>query len=368
MARLSARQRFLDYVRGVPGAAPVVSPFLPHAPLVERSLRLLGLPTRGDAVEQEIALARALGYEPMFMTDCPGLIFPWQDDPTSSSEEWVVSRLDTAVGPWERCVSRRAGLFGDDAGFPVRTEADHEKLVAACARVADRDAQIRQYFRGFRQRVGDGGVIVIGHPHVTWLGYQISQPNMIFHAADFPQAYARSMEAVFQAALVVFGIAMEEGIDFMSESGYGLEMISPEQFAAQDLPYTRRLADWTHARGGLFWYHNCGRTRTLFRSRAFDQLGADVLETVAPPPEGDNDLAESRRWLDPAVCSKGNLSLMLLRDGSAAQVEEATRRMVRATRGSRHVHSTADAVFAQTPPENFVAFVRTARQEAERCG
>ena len=97
-----------------------------------------------------------------------------------------------------------------------------------------------------------------------------------------------------------------------------------------------------------------------------DRLGADVIETVAPPPEGDNDLAGSRRWLDPAVCSKGNLSLLLLRDGSVTDVERATREMVRAVQGYAHIHSTADAVFAETPVENWLAFLRTAREEAER--
>jgi hypothetical protein len=203
---------------------------------------------------------------------------------------------------------------------------------------------------------------------VTWLGYQIGQRQMIFHAVDYPEAFARSMESIYRAALFVFQIAMEEGIDFMSESGYGLEMISPGQFADQDLPYTRRLADWTHARGGLFWYHNCGRTRQLIRSGHFNRLGADVVETVAPPPEGDNDLSDSRRYLDPAICTKGNLSLILLRDGTADQVEHATRQMVRAVREHRHIHSTADAVFAETPPENFATFLRAAREEADKSG
>jgi hypothetical protein len=150
----------------------------------------------------------------------------------------------------------------------------------------------------------------------------------------------------------------------MSESGYGLEMISPAQFEAEDLPYTRALSDWVHARGGLMWYHNCGKTRELFRRGWFDELGADVIETVAPLPEGDNDLAESRRWLSPDVCSKGNLSLQLLRDGTVDEVVAATRAMVRAVRGYAHIHSTADAVYAETPVENYVAFLRVAREEA----
>ncbi len=361
---ITPRQRFLNCVRQVPGSRAVVSPFLPHRPLVENTLRCVGLPVSGDPIVDEIRLAAALDYEPMFMTGCSDLIFPWQEDPGSSDGEWIVSTLATPAGEWTRRVSRRAGLFGDDSGFPVRSREDHAKLVAVCAQIERREPAIRAYFRAFRRRVGEAGVIVVGHPHVTWLGCQISQPNMIYHAADYPETFARSMEAIYQAALVVFRIAMEEAIDFMSESSYGLEMISPEQFVAQDLHYTRRLADWTHARGGLFWYHNCGRTWPLIRSGHFDRLGADLIETIAPSPEGDNDLAESRLRLDRRICSKGNLSLILLRDRSVEEVVQATRQMVQATQGYAHIHSTADAVFAETPPENFVAFVRAARETA----
>jgi len=63
------RQRFLDYVRRVHGAAPIVSPFLPKPELLEKTLRALHLPVSQDPVADEIRVARALDYEPMFMID-----------------------------------------------------------------------------------------------------------------------------------------------------------------------------------------------------------------------------------------------------------------------------------------------------------
>lgn len=357
----SARQRFFDYVRRVPEARPVVSPFLPNPELIVRTLGYLGLPAGGDYIENEIRLSRELDYEPMFMTDCCGLMFPWKEDKDRSDDDWNVSVIQTPLGEWIRRIPRRGGLWGDESGFPVRTETDHEKIAAVCEQINERESEIRSYYREFRRRVGEGGVIVIGHPHVPWLAGQISQRNMIFHAKDYPEVFRRSMDAICEAATFVFGIAIEEGIDFMSEASYGLEMISPEQFEAQDLHYTRILADWTHQRDGLFWYHNCGKTRDLIRSGQFDRLEADVIETIAPPPEGDNDLAESRRYLGASICSKGNLSLGLLRDGDVHEVTQATINMVRAVEGYQHIHSTADSVFAETPVENFVAFLQTAR-------
>ncbi len=325
---ISPRNRFLDKVRHIPGAAPVVSPFLPKPDLLEKTLRCLHLPTGQDAVENEIRLARALHYEPMFMTDLAALIFP--------------------------------------PAAPAQTEDDIRRLIAICQSVGDRAPEIHRYYREWRERVGDEGVIVIGHPLVTWLSSQVSQQDMVYIESDYPEAYRACTAAILQAALQVFEIAMQEGIDFMSEGGYGLEMVSPAWYEKYDLRYIPQLAAWTHAHGGLFWYHNCGRTRELIRRGHFNALGADVIETISPPPEGNNDLSAARALLDPAICTKGNLSLILLRDGSVEDVEKATRRMVQAVQGYAHIHSTADAVFAETPAENFVAFLRAARDEAER--
>ena len=359
---LSPRQRFLNYVRAPQGARPVVSPFLPYADVIERSLQALKLPVTDDPIQNEIHLAEALDYEPMFMTDCPGLIFPWQEDPARSDAEYRTMAIQTPLGEWTRRVSRSLGEWGDDAGFPIKTEADHAYVVAICEQINERTDTIRQYYREWRQRVGEGGVIVIGHPHPSWLGFQISQQNIIMHWLDYEDTFRRSMEAIYQASLVVFQIALEEGIDFMSDSSYGLEMTSINLFKQMDLPMLQAYANWTHERGGLMWYHNCGLTSRLIREGFFNQIGADVIETIAPPPASDNDLGESRRRLDRRICSKGNLDLGLLRDGTPEQVSAATRKMVEAVRGYPHIFSTADAVLPNTPAENYIAFVRTVRE------
>jgi uroporphyrinogen-III decarboxylase len=230
-------------------------------------------------------------------------------------------------------------------------------LVAVCEEIGDREGQVRGYFRAWRKQIGEDGVIVMGHPHCSWLGSQISPSAIFYQWNDFPDVYIRSMDAVFAASLFIMSIAMEEGIDFMSDSSYGLDMTSPELFQTMDLPYIQRFSAWTHERGGLFWYHNCGFTRRLIMDGAFNAMGADVIETIAPPPEGDNSLGESRKFVDPGISTKGNFSLGLLRDGTPADIGREATVMVEAVRGFPHIFSTADAVLPGTPGANFVALV-----------
>lgn len=361
---LPARQRFLSYLRDPRSSRPVVSPFLPHADVIRGTLAFLGLPVTADAVRDEITLARELEYEPMFMTECSGLIFNWQVDRSRSNDATAVKVIKTRNGEWLRRTAWEDVPWSDEAGCPVQTPHDHEMLVSVCEEVGGREDEIRTYFRAWRRAVGDDGIIVIGHPHPSWLGYQINPSNIFFHWSDCRDLFCRSMDAIYEASLFVMSVAMEEGIDFMSDSSYGLEMTSPSLFMAMDFPYIQKFARWTHDRGGLFWYHNCGFTRRLILDGTFNTLGADLIETIAPPPEGDNRLEESRRHIDPHVCTKGNLNLRLLRDGSPEEIRAEARRMVGAVRGYPHVFSTADAVLPGTPPENFVAFIQEVRLRA----
>ena len=355
------RQKFLSYVRDPKGSAPVISPFLPLRDVIVATLSSLGLPSVNDPIRDEVQVARALGYEPMFMTDCSGLIFPWTIDEARSSRDEVVRVIRTRKGEWTRRTPREEAAWSDATGCAVQSREDHEMLVSVCEEIGEREQQIREYFRAWRTNVGEDGVIVIGHPHCSWLGSQISPSAIFYQWNDFPDVYTRSMDAILEASLFVMSIAMEEQIDFMSDSSYGLEMTSPELFQIMDLPYIQRFSAWTHERGGLFWYHNCGFTRQLIVDGVFNTLGADVIETIAPPPEGDNLLEESRRYLDPGICTKGNFSLGLLRDGTPAEICREAEAMVRAVQGFPHIFSTADAVLTGTPAENFVALVRSLR-------
>ncbi|MCI0495717.1 hypothetical protein L0Z72_12000 [candidate division KSB1 bacterium] len=361
----SPRQRFLSFVRDHNNQRPVVSPFLPNPGVIRQTLQHLNLPVTADDIQNEILLSKHLDYEPMFMAELTGLIFNWQVDESRSDDQFETSVILTPKGEWVRTFPRKEIQWNDDVLCPVQTEKDHEFFVAVCEQVGDQAEKIRQFYRDFRQRVGEDGVIVLGHPHPSWLGYQISPSMIFYHWNDCRETYIRSMDTLFEASLFVMNIALEEGIDFMSDSSYGLEMTSPRLFFEMDLPYIQKFAQWTHERNGLFWYHNCGYTRKLILDGTFNTLGANVIETIAPPPEGDNDLAESRKYIDPKICTKGNFNLTSLREGTPDQIAEETRQMVDSVRGWTHIISTADAVLPGTPPENFIAYVRTAREASE---
>jgi uroporphyrinogen-III decarboxylase len=359
----TSRKIFTDYVRGESDRPFIVSPFLPHYPVLESVMKELKIDATGDFVADEIAISKELNYQPMFMTDLTGLIFKWEVDEAESTPGVTVSKIHTKKGDWVRKDIKSDIKWSNEEGCPVKSEEDHHMIVAVCDEISGKENEIREYFRNWRKRVGDDGVIVIGHPHPSWLAYQINPQDIFVHWMDYEDAFRESMDAILKASLFVMDIAVKEGIDFMSDSSYGLEMTSPQLFEEMDAPYIKAFADWTHEHNSLFWYHNCGITRKFIMNGDFNRLGCDVYETVSPPPAGDNDLAESRKYLDKSICSKGNLDLVLLRDGKAEDVIQATRNIVHAVKGYKHIVSTADAVLTGTPPENFIGHIRAANEE-----
>ena len=96
--KATPRNRFCNYVRTRGAGERVISPFLPHPSVIRNTLNVLGLPATDAAVRDEITLASALGYEPMFMTECAGLIFPWEIDESGSTAEVALRVLPTRKG------------------------------------------------------------------------------------------------------------------------------------------------------------------------------------------------------------------------------------------------------------------------------
>jgi len=170
-------------------------------------------------------------------------------------------------------------------------------LIELCEHVSEKKREIHAFYREWREKVGDEGAIVIGHPLIPWLTGQVSQQDMVYVAADFPETYHACMEAILKAALMVFEMAMQEGVDFMSEGGYGLEMVSPRWYETYDLQYIQRLSGWTHEHRGLFWQHNCGRTRELIKRGFLTALEQMSLKRYHP------HLKATTIWLKPGDCS-----------------------------------------------------------------
>ena len=92
----------------------------------------------------------------------------------------------------------------------------------------------------------------------------------------------------------------------------------------------------------------------------YNKMGVDLFETLSPPPVGNvEDLARARRILDTQICTRGNVGLDVLLNGTTDEVEKATMSVLEATKSYKHMVAASDYLFYDIPLENIITMVKT---------
>jgi uroporphyrinogen-III decarboxylase len=92
----------------------------------------------------------------------------------------------------------------------------------------------------------------------------------------------------------------------------------------------------------------------------YNEMGIDLFETLSPPPVGNvPDLSKARDILDDNMCTRGNIGLDLMLNGTVEEVEKATVEVLEATKGTKHMVAASDYLFYDIPLENARAIVDT---------
>lgn len=141
-------------------------------------------------------------------------------------------------------------------------------------------------------------------------------------------------------------------------------LIGESYFDEFILPYEKRVADVVKANGKAVLYHNCGVAKGLYN--CYKKLDMTVFETLSPPPQGDNDLAEAKKLLGGQMVLSGNLDqVRFLKTASPREVAQKTEEIMSAGKpGGRYIFATSDYLETGTPIENVKSMIETAK----RCG
>ena len=140
-------------------------------------------------------------------------------------------------------------------------------------------------------------------------------------------------------------------------------MVGAEFFDKYILPYEKELAKAIQDAGKFTLYHNCGKARVLQES--YVKMGLDMWETVATPPQGDNDLKEAKELIGDSITLSGNLDQVnFLKKAALEEIEkEVTRIMHIGKQGGRYIFAASDFLEKGTPLENVKKVIEVAIRE-----
>lgn len=155
----------------------------------------------------------------------------------------------------------------------------------------------------------------------------------------------------------------EDRPDFLCVGGSGtLIFQSLDFFREHALPAVKRAIELAESAGIPTHVHSCGPEKELVRLMT-EETALTVIDPLEIAPMGDCDLAELKRTYGAKIVLKGNLHTtdVMLR-GRPQDVVAASRKAIDdAAAGGRFILSTGDQCGRDTPDENLLAMVETAR-------
>ena len=319
---------------------------------------------RHHALCEQMAMARLCGWDATFLAgaDCTPRnadARPRTSGTPIAGGRRTEARIDTPYGPLVSVVEQKVTQHVVKA--ELQTEEDYRRKAWFYRQQLDYDvdaaiAEARQ----LAAAVGEEGVLG------TWYGPPIScidRAEGYYHLADWPEAVEELRQAARELALKRLEGLRAGGFDYLFYCVDGTEWISPDFFRRYVLDDTREILARWRALGGWVLWHSCGRVARFVEEGFYNELRPEVFETVSEPPVGDlPSLAWARERIDPAIATKGNMPLEVLRRGSEEDVRREVARIRGQTRGRRHVVGLSDDVLPGTPLANCRAMVDEARR------
>jgi uroporphyrinogen decarboxylase len=215
--------------------------------------------------------------------------------------------------------------------------------------------------------IGDLGLVemTLNPPLDHFLGDARGLPQLMIDYYEDRAFFDRQLAFFSEYGLALLKAALEQGVRTVFHTWYYASMSagwSPAIFRECFVPIMRRHADRVHAYDGIYHVYDDGKMmRTL---GDYVDAGADVVETLTPPPVGDVDLAEAKRLYGDRTCLKGYVDLLyVLKMGTVEDVVRSVRTAIEvAAPGGGFILGTSDSIREGTPAENVRAYFETAHK------
>ena len=223
-----------------------------------------------------------------------------------------------------------------------------------------------EYHRAVEEMGEDGLVALnVAGPMDYWGGEAYPMESMMVDYHERPEFFDALLGVFAEHSVARVRAALEHGVRLFFlvyfypslSTGWSPKIIE-EKFA----PVLRKQTAMIHSFGGLADYYDDGRV--MGSADIFIRAGVDVIETCAPPPVGDFDLAEARRRWGRRVTFKGLVDMInVVWRGTPEEIDRHVRDIIAQNGGKQAlVLGTMDNIRPETSEENIAAYFRAANK------
>ncbi|MCE5198959.1 MAG: uroporphyrinogen decarboxylase family protein [Armatimonadota bacterium] len=363
------RRRFIDYVKN--GGSPICSPQIGAGAGFDTKMAGKEWVTQ-TSIEDTIAVVEQFDIVPLITAGLcdfgacnPELI--WKQIKCEQNGDRISGEyaFETPYGTLERKVieDKIKGCFAEK--YPVQDSSNLDALEYYIdAAIACDLTEIERHVRNVMSMVAGRSAVCIQwpvQPYELWCFPDTVTTVML--AYDCPEQFKRLMDKIVILDERLMRAVAAGGADFIFLGGPAAEMISPRYYEDYIIPYSQQVTDIAHALGLLVYSHICSPIEPFLTMGFYNRMGIDLFETLSPPPVGNvASLTDAMKKIDPSICTRGNLDLEVLLNGSPELVREKTIEILESTMGRKHIVAASDYLFYGVPAENVHTMAETVKE------
>ncbi|HPJ21044.1 MAG TPA: uroporphyrinogen decarboxylase family protein [Clostridia bacterium] len=337
---LNSRERLLNSIRGKETDRLAWSPFLAYFwDYQPESVKKAG----------QLQFLKEIGADPLFRGFCTLIKVNYKKsnviDKTSGNERVVIH--ETPVGNLEtRYTYTTNGNTWFITKHPVKTGEDLKVLTYLNEDMVI-EADFSKYRNGLALLGEEALLIPIITPEMkssfqsmieTWMGTE----EVAYAVYDYEDELLACLDSMKKNSIKSVEMAVECGAEayiFWEDSSTG--NLSPAFFREYISDEISAWADIIHREGSLLVHHACGQIKGLISDMS--KTGADVIESISPPPTGDLHIYDARKMAPENICLIGGIEPTVLLNSKMDELRDHVADIIERTGKKGFVLANADS-------------------------
>ena len=360
---MSKKKEFIDYVKNG-GDRILCSPQIGCGAGYDAKLHNLQW-ISSCSPEHTVKVTRRYAMHPLYnigidpIMHCKNL--GWVCDSFDKNEKRAIwkKHIETPFGRLERWSEERPRMGSFNIRDAVNNEHDLNKLEYVLdTAIKETDFSCyTEYARSMAEFFNDEGPVSFqwGMQPYELFSFANTITNALL-AIDFEERFFSLMDKALKLDYKIIDALEGTGIDFVFLGGPGVEVISPSYYEKFIVPYSKLVTKYAHEKGFLIYSHICSPIEPMLTMGYYNEMGIDLFETLSPKPEGNIiSLADAFSKLNPDICTRGNVSLSLMINGTPKEIKDEVKKIIDAAQGRKHIIAASDYLVYDVPEENVIA-------------
>lgn len=195
-------------------------------------------------------------------------------------------------------------------------------------------------------------------PHDHVLFSHLEQDDAIIFMYEHNKIAHEMLEVVKEVNRLWMDAGIAAKFQTFQTAIWGYEIFSPDLHQEFVFDYAKEFCDRAREADLISWVHCCGKLKGVIENGFYQKMGVDILECLNYSPCGDvDDWRTSRALLGDEIITKGNIDDGLLLTGPVDEIQRKTKELLDEQAGFRHLFSSANGFFPDTPVENVRAMM-----------